>query len=305
MQKLTSSLFVLLALSHFSVNAEDLFNNDFERSFQTSLTISDSVTVGGYPIYTGGRNWKILRGKAEKNNTNSYIGYANLISPMNGIFFIQFNYTVNLENSTGYYTSEPCKGTHLYSNNLGGGWEDNCMTINVVEDYIAGNPIAALKVNVRVSKSGSRLYDMMIFINLKNLGFSKTYAAEWTSETLRTSNQKKLVIEKVSAWAKKLQAGANKAIDFSKPKDAFADVPPIDDLLQLAPVESVAVPIVAPPPAPVAEVRSQPVDTTPVETSPAFKSLKQRLSELKSLLDSGLISKEQYEQKSTEIIKEF
>jgi hypothetical protein len=215
------------------------------------------------------------------------------------------NLMVNLENKDTYFTSEVCKNEFLFKLNKGGGRNDNCLTIDSFTDTFKGRQITTIAIKIRNSQSNARIYDVGLYLNPAKMGFPNTNAYDWTKSQVETSSDKKKLIEKLSVWALKWQEGVEKAIAFSKPKDAFDNVRSIDEFIvpessatkSISAMESPAViesPLVAVAPA-----------ALPLPSNILKKTLEQRLTDLKSLLNKGLINREQYENKSSELLREF
>lgn len=284
-----------------SAHSEDLFDNNLARDYKSTSTIKADSTIGGYPIFQGGRVWRVLSGKTTSNNINLKLANIQLISPIANEYFAEIHLMVNLENHSSYYTSDVCNGSHLYKLNKGGGQYDNCLTINPYMARIRGNNVNTLRINVRNSQQGARIYDLNLLLSLSQLGFPRTEIQDWTENVVSQDIEKKKLLGKVTDWAKKLQDGVNKAIEYSKPLNAFSEVPPINSLIpvinMMAPDSEIAI--------------DKNVGNTTLQNktseSPAIvgKTLLQRLSELKELLDKGLITKNQYEKRSGEILQEF
>jgi hypothetical protein len=70
-------------------------------------------------------------------------------------------------------------------------------------------------------------------LNLELLGFTETREQDWSPEAIRTSPQRKGFVEQLQKWAEALQDASARAIDFSKPQDAFAKVPSLRTLMQV------------------------------------------------------------------------
>jgi hypothetical protein len=304
-----------------SVYSQDLFDNNLSRDYKPTSIIKSDTTIGGYPIFQGGRIWRALSGKTNSNNINLKLANIQLISPIDNNYFAEISLMVNLEQRNSYFTSDICTTSHLYKLNNGGGKYDNCLTIDPYMVKIRGKSINTFHINVRNSQQGARIYDLNLLFNLSYLGFPQTEITDWTEDSISRDVKKKQLMEKITAWAKKLQDGVSKAIEYNKPQNAFEDVPPISDLL---PVENMiasdsekAVDISNKLPRPEEEVYqgvgnvhtvikgTKLVTTTGTAPPVAGKTLLQRLSELKELLDKGLISKDQYDKRSGEIIQEF
>lgn len=286
-----------------SVYSEDLFDNNLSRDYKPTTTVQSDSTIGGYPIFQGGRVWRVLSGKTTSNNLNNKFANIHLISPIANNYFAELTLMVNLAQANMYFTSDICSASAspLFKLNKGGGSFDNCLTIEPYMVRINGNDINTFHINVRNSQRGGRIYDLNLLLNLSHLGFPETEISDWTENAVSQNNKKKQLIEKVTEWAKKLQDGVNKAIEYKKPQNAFSDVPPITSLIpvinMMAPEAEVAVD------GNVVNTKLQ--EKTTELLSIVGKTLLQRLSELKELLDKGLITSEQYEKRSGEIIRDF
>ncbi|MBT0571583.1 hypothetical protein KIK84_14745 [Curvibacter sp. CHRR-16] len=54
--------------------------------------------------------------------------------------------------------------------------------------------------------------------------------SEWSASAINTDPKKQRFIEKLTQWADKFRDGVALAIEYSKPADAFKDVPDMDFL---------------------------------------------------------------------------
>lgn len=213
-------------------HSEDLFSDNLARDYKPVATLPNDATMGGYPIFQGGRTWRVISGNSTDNNVRIKLGHLYLISPIGGDYFAEMVLTTSLSQGRSYFIDEPCKGPHLVENERGGGRFDDCMTIDPYVVKIQGKDITTLLIGVRNSREGARLYDLRLLLNLDKLGFPGTGIPDWTGEAVKQDQAKTRLIENVSAWAKLLQEGVGKANDYGKPIDAFAKVPPIIELLE-------------------------------------------------------------------------
>ena len=197
--------------------------------------LPSNTTVGGYPLYTGARNWYLMMHRADTVDLDVRIASASLVSPLDGDYFAEMTISASITGSTeeGYYTGDLCSPgrSHLFMLNKGAGRNDNCLLVDPVSAKIGAAELPLLSVKVRNSQSSLRLYDLTLYFNLNKFGFPGTTSADWSAGAVATDPQKKQTIDKIVAWAKQLQDGVNKAIAFSKPQDAFDAVPPIQTLL--------------------------------------------------------------------------
>jgi len=221
-----------------AAHADDVFSDNFTRDYKPveKLTeLADNSTMGGYPIFRGGRTWRVVAGSSTENNVHVRLGSLTAISPIGNAFFAETHTLVNLSQANAYFLAEPCKGSHLVAVNQGGRQYDNCMTIDTVFSAVGKESQTLLDIRVRNSQNGSRIYGLVLFLSLKQLGFPDSRPSDWTEQSLAADPVKKEFIAKLSTWAQKLQTGVNQAIGYDKPQDAFAGVPPLADVLALAP----------------------------------------------------------------------
>ncbi len=216
--------------------AQDLFPDGTARDIPRLTVLASGTTIGGYALYDGGRTWKLISNKASANNMNIRIGSAQMISPIGGDYFAEMNVATAMGggSESGYFSADICNaGTaHLYMVNLGAGTRDNCLTIDPYLATINNKGITTLAIKIRNAQSNWRLYDMRLLLNLSLMGFPGTSTSDWGELSVSTDPKKKRFVTKVSTWAKQLQEAVNTAIGFSKPKDAFAGVPPISTLIE-------------------------------------------------------------------------
>lgn len=218
--------------------AEDLFSDNIGHDYKLtdkSTELSADSTIGGYPIFRGGRVWRVTSGKSTLTSTRLTLGKIQMFSPTEHGRFALAVTTTNLNEAAVYYTAEPCKGSHLQAVNKGGGRSDNCLTIDAETLSVGSEQPLFLAINVRNSQNGGRFYNVALYLSLQDLGFPDAKASDWTEQSLTADPVKKEFITKLSAWAQKLQTGVNLAIGYDKPQDAFAAVPPLADVLALAP----------------------------------------------------------------------
>lgn len=306
-RKFITIFFYTASLLSLTSYADELFNDNVAREYKNATKISDESTIGGRPIYLGARHWMVIKGESTDNNVRIKLGKLHLISPVDSEYFAEMTLMVSLNQGNSYFTGEPCKDVHLVKVDKGGGRYDDCMTIDPYPVIIQGKNLTTLLIGVRNSQQGARLYDMRLLLNLANLGFPETGVHEWTDAAINKNPEKKVLIAKITNFAKDLQAAVDKANDYAKPKNAFAQLPTISQLLAtlgrsdaISPVSTSQVKTELP--ALLISAPALPVISPPIT---AKVTIEQRLTELKALLDKRLITKDQYENKSSEIIRDF
>ena len=235
--RLNLCLVVCLALCQ-SAFAEDLFSDGNAREITPLTTLSAGTTMGGYPLFEGGRSWKLVSSKATSNNKDIRIGIAQMISPQGGNYFAEMSVTAALGGGAGgedgYFSADICNPavTHLYRVNRGAGTTDNCLTVDPYAATIRDKPITTLLIRVRNAQSNWRLYDVSLVLNLAPLGFQNTATSDWSEMNIASDSKKRAFLTKVFVWSRQLQDAVNKAIAYSKPQDAFAGVPPLSTLFE-------------------------------------------------------------------------
>lgn len=233
-----SALFgsAILALPSMSICGE-LFPSGEVRPYQKLDYLESDATAGGYPIFQGGRPWRIIAAKAVRNNMGVGIGYAHFFSSLRNDYFAEMLLTTSLGGGTGlhtgYFMGDPCGVAvqALVKTSKASGQSNNCLTIKPFTATISNKPIPTMEVNVMNSQSSARLYEIRLLLALDKLGFPDATEAEWSTSSLDNDVKKKQLIVQLTAWAMQLQDNVNLAIGFNKPQDAFQRVPPIDSLL--------------------------------------------------------------------------
>ena len=293
---LPAFVMLLSSLTSHLVFAEDLFDGTTARAFAVGSSLSADSTIGGYAIYQGDNNWRM--GSIKKNGPNNFgvsYGFLQVVQYDDGVYAAEMVTTVNLNQSglAFYMTSDPCGGEHLVKvNNTTPGrgdssW-DNCLTVDPFVATIRGKQITTIHVKVSNTQEGSRYYQMNVLVNPALLGFPGTFAADWKADSVAANPERKQFIDKVTAFGKQLQVATSSAMAWAKPKDAFKNVPSWRSLA----VDAGAQASTARPDAARA--------ATPTKGS--GKSVVQRLTELKELLDKGMVTLSEYESKRADII---
>lgn len=272
--------------------ADDLFEGVKPREFAVNTPLPADSTIGGYAIYQGDSKWRVISNKAgNPNNFGVSYGTVRLLQYEGGVYAAEMATTVNLNQSArGFYlTTNFCAGEHLVKVELisfqgNEGTTENCLTVDPYVATVSNRQITTLSIKVTNTQSAARLYQIHMLINPAVLGFPGTAASDWTIEEMAKNPERKQFIDRVTLLGKQLQGATKEAIAFSKPKDAFKAVPSWKAL-------GGGIDVAAP-------GNQRPLQTLP----PVGKSVAQRLSELKDLLDRGLLSTTEYESKRKAIV---
>ena len=206
--------------------------------------------------------------------------------------------TVNLTQANVYLTNNVCAvGEHLArvdEGRVGSGqasWDD-CMTLEPYVATVRDKPITTLRATITNSQSGGRRYRLRLLINPEFLGFPGTSSGDWSGDALTRNPERARFVERVTTYAKQIQDAVREAIAYSKPKDAFKNVPSFMDLGFSVASSTGSTP----------SSQSTTTPSSPTSGNANAMSVERRLSELKLLFDKALISKDEYEQKRKVII---
>lgn len=290
---------LLLVSASLGAGAEEFFPDGVPRTQSQGTPIPSDTTLGGYPIYRGDNDWRLSTTRIFDNNQyGAKDGFVQLLNPSQGNFFVQMDVTVNLKQANVYRTNNVCAvGDHLARVDRGragsgnASWDD-CMTLVAYVATVRDKAITTLQATITNAQSGGRLYRLRLLINPEFLGFPGTSSADWSSDALTRNPERARFVERVTTYAKQIQDAVREAIAYSKPKDAFKNVPSFMDLR--FPVAS------STGTAPSSQSTTTP--SSPIPGNANSKGVEQRLSELKSLFDKALINKDEYEQKRKLII---
>lgn len=234
-------LFLTLFLTFLSiqVQAAEFFKDRTPLPFEKGALMERWSTIGGYSIYTGGEQWRILdvqshNGRASGDADSISRGTVTLVHmDSNGLFQAAMWVTTNLT-YTGkdqFVTGSPCAGEHIVAINKGRGREDNCMTIDTVGVPDGQKDITLFDIRIVNFKSSGRSYVLMIRIADNALNFSNTTPADWSASGQEASPERKALVARMRSWAESLQDASIKALDFSKPQDAFDHIPSYKSLI--------------------------------------------------------------------------
>ena len=287
---------LLLVSASFGAAAEEFFPDGVPRTQSPGTPIPSNTTLGGYPIYQGDNNWRLSSTRIFESLVKD--GFVQLLNSSQGNFFVQMDVTVNLSQGNVYRTSNVCAvGDHLArvdKGRVGSGnasWDD-CMTLIPYVATVRGKAITTLQATITNAQSGGRLYRLRLLINPEFLGFAGTSSGDWSRDALTRNPERARFVERVTAFAMQIQDAVREAIAYSKPKDAFKNVPSFMDL-RFSDASSAGT-------TPSRQPTITPSSATPGNAN--SKGVEQRLTELKSLFDKALISKEEYEQRRKVII---
>lgn len=233
-QKFLRSL-ALLACSTLAASsfASELFPDRQTGSYTPGAELPAASTVGGHAVYQGNDSWQLVGLTTQKTGTSGMatpltLGVVKLVQGTPAEGWAAAMYIVVSLNSVGprqYMTGAPCAGSHLITVNKGFGLEDNCLTVDADRPTGVANGPTILTLKIYIAKSAGRLYVIDLNMNPAVLGFADTEPADWTPAAVKAAPERAAFVQRLQKWAEALQDSSDRALDFSKPQDAFANVP--------------------------------------------------------------------------------
>lgn len=237
MKKLLAT--AILAICATQAFADELFPDKKPMPFTPGTDLPAASTVGGYAIYQGDENWKLLHLYVQQTGS---LGEASSLT-LGGMRLEQYTslgewaarmYVV--ASLTGaqpnqYMSGTPCAGDHLIAVNKGRGFDDNCLTVDARPANAGPNPGSAMLLQISHAKSSGRLYRIVMYINMEPSGFADTVPADWTPAAVKAVPERAAFVQRLQKWAEGLQDSSEHALDFKKPQDVFAGIPSFRTLL--------------------------------------------------------------------------
>jgi hypothetical protein len=222
--------------------AADLFKGGKPEPFEKGAPLEPSSTFGGYPIYQGDGGWRIsdvrstmsdARGEADAVNMGTLVVTQN---EPNNAWFASMAVTINLSSGglNAYWTGSPCGGNHLVAVNKGKGKNDNCLTVDVSSFQQGTRFVSYFKLLITQGESAGRRYVTQLSLNAELLGFRETAPGDWSVEAVQKAPNRKAFTDRLQQWAESLQDASERALAFSKPQDAFVQVPSYRSLMPVS-----------------------------------------------------------------------
>jgi hypothetical protein len=174
------------------------------------------------------------------------------------------------------WSGSPCSGDFLIKIYVNRGRYDRCATTKFIEKKLSGVSTEALEINFTETNSNGRLYISTFNIYYDNIGLARSEINDKNSE----------LNKKIKDWMNTFLEGVIKASSYEKPADAFNNVPTFSNAILNGPKNPKIVP-------------AQKIENV---SNNGNKTIQDRLSQLKSLFDSKLITEEDYNKKRSEIL---
>lgn len=254
--------FFILAFAIFcsqAAFAADLFTRQQPRPYKLAEPLEADATMGGYPIWRGDGQWRILDIVRRDSSTNRVaIGDATFFQTKNKKLVSVMTVSATLGGDSVRWMGEPCKRDDmLFKANIGRSmWEDNCVTLNHLTNY-ANNPSGTaaelyalfkeqgietpptvLALTFTRNGTNGNFVNVILKINPEAYGFVREPEINWGrnpwNKTMSFNDPaKKQFIDALSAWgltfAKQMDAALNQK---QNAFDAIASLEKILDGLQ-------------------------------------------------------------------------
>lgn len=273
-------LIIAIALTAKNAIALDLIQGDkLNKEVEPGYPIKATDTFAGYAMYSNDGDWS-FSGSTMGSTTG---GLESLKQPF--IFMQRYEYgkwaigqtitvTISGDGGRGGWMGDPCGGERILKINVVRGRLDRCSSTQIKSLKIGGVQTDTLEINFIETNFGGRLYNSVFNLNLDVFGLN-----------YRTVNDKSSEFNtRLKDWMSKMLDATVKAADYSKPSDAFKDIPPLTEVIK--------------------GIKNSPLSNSENINSSAGqpKNIETRLQTLKDLLDKRLITKEDYDKKRTDIL---
>ena len=197
--------------------------------------ISMSDTIGGYPLYVKDDHWIFESGKSSSSTGSTEpipMGGIKMIYRLGSTTVALQNVWMNLASGVNRaWSGSPCSPDHLVIRNKPVAREDHCLTIDPVMINIGDTPTLFLSLKITHSASGGRYYFIDLGINPSVLGVMHTGVGDWSSDVVKANKYQSDLLDKITSFGVRLLDASAVLINYSKPSDAFNNMPTIKSLV--------------------------------------------------------------------------
>jgi hypothetical protein len=253
---------------------------DFNPQAGKGYIIQPGDTIGGYPIFAADGDWKLyftFLGEATSRNDSAQQPIIYMGRSEQGKWAMEQVLTVTTSNPGGNgWSGSPCSGDFLIKIYVNRGKYDRCATTKIVDKKLSGVSTEALEIKFTETNSSGRLYISTFNIYYDAIGLARSEINDKNSD----------LNKKIKDWMNTFLEGVIKASSFEKPADAFNNVPTFSSAILNGSKNPKIIP-------------AQKIENV---SNNGNKTVQDRLSQLKSLFDSNLITEEDYNKKRSEIL---
>jgi len=228
----------LLALLCITAGAEDLYINGVLRDIKPGTLLRSDDTLGGYSLYPDDGKWRYFEARmADALGPDPLVlASADWVQVEGTDLFAYMRLTANLNQggTTRSWSGTPCGPDHLVVINKGRGLEDHCMTIDPVSMNIANQQVTLLNLRATNTAGSGRYYVTELLVNPALMGHPETAVGDWSKEQIQANIGRSEFVERLTHWSHLFLDASIRAFDYSKPKDAFKEVPSMQSLFPAA-----------------------------------------------------------------------
>jgi hypothetical protein len=281
-EKFKPLLFLLILIfGYSSAFALDFISGrDFNPQAGKGYIVQPGDTIAGYPIFAADGDWKVyftFLGEATSRNDSAQQPIIYMWRSEQGKWAMEQVLTVTTSNPGGNgWNGSPCSGDFLIKIHVNRGRYDRCATTKIIDKKLSGATTEALEIKFTETNSSGRLYISTFNIYYDAIGLARS----------EINNKDSDLNKKIKDWMNTFLEGVIKASSFEKPADAFNNVPTFSNAILNGPKNAKIVP-------------AQKIENV---SNNGNKTIQDRLSQLKSLFDSKLITEEDYNKKRSEIL---
>lgn len=198
----------------------------------------------------------------------------------NGVVTFGAATTVNVgQGQSGGWSGDPCGGDTIFKINIVRGGLDRCADIRLTEIPIAGKKTLVLQAQAIETNTGARYYRNQIFAILSNLGLSSDSFLKGTPFEPRAME-----------WLQQFLNATIKAADYDSSSSVFATVGSFESLVTAKAINAKSL---------------TNLETPAGLAASKVSGVEVKLTKLKKLFDSGLITESEYKDLREKVLKEL
>lgn len=239
--------------------AADLFSGQQPRPFKLAEPLEADATIGGYPVWKGDGQWRIIDiVRRDSSNNRVAIGDVALFQTKNKKLVSVMTVSASLGGDSVRWLGEPCKRDDmLFKADLGRSiWEDNCVTLNHHTNYVNNpsgksaelyaqfkeqgieTPPTVLVLTFTRNGTNGNFVNISLRINPEAFGLAREPEINWGrnpwNKTMSFNDPaKKRFIDALSAWGLNFAKQMDAAL--AQKPDAFSTIASLEASLSAMP----------------------------------------------------------------------
>lgn len=212
-----------------AAHGADLFESNKLLPIKQGDVVAPEATIGGYAIYPGDSGWKFEQGKSEFviGPSSIWMGHLVLVHRQGSQLVAWQNISANLSRSldTVGWRGGPCGAEHLVKKIGRSGSAETCLTIDPHLNAGGNRNVMYFGVGLTHGAARGRYQQIYLALNAEVFGFRDTSPGDWTAAGLESKPRRREFIDKLTAWAEKLQESAGKAFEKNEAGDFYKGMP--------------------------------------------------------------------------------